>query len=112
MNNNQDNINNFLDSMDEAPADQFTAAENSFISPVGNPQQAPYTPAAVWPGEQQNEPVPQTAPQAQAIPQQAPPMQVITPPVEQSATPQEVQQPMGTLLCCVLLKTMDYRYIQ
>lgn len=106
MNDNQANINSFLDSMDEAPADQFTAAENSFASPVGNPQQAPYTPAAVWPGEQQNEPIPQTAvqptapapqpqtaPQAQAIPQQAPPMQVITPPVEQSAPPQAVQQP-------------------
>ena len=63
---NQDNINSFLDSMDEAPADQFTAAENSFASPVGNPQQAPYTPAAVWPGEQQNEPVPQTAVQPTA----------------------------------------------
>ena len=106
MNDNQANINSFLDSMDEAPADQFTAAENSFASPVGNPQQAPYTPAAVWPGEQQNEPVPQTAVQPtapapqpqtalkeQAIPQQAPPMQVITPPVEQSAAPQAVQQP-------------------
>ena len=109
-NNNQNNINSFLDSMDEAPADQFTAAENSFASPVGNPQQTPYTPAAVWPGEQQNEPVPQTAvqptapapqvmpqpqtpPQEQSIPQQAPPMQVITPPVEQSAAPQAVQQP-------------------
>ena len=57
---NQANINSFLDSMDEAPADQFTAAENSFASPVGNPRQAPYTPAAVWPGEQQNEHVPQT----------------------------------------------------
>ena len=109
---NQANINSFLDSMDEAPADQFTAAENSFVSPVGNPQQAPYTPAAVWPGEQQNEPVPQTAvqptapapqpqvmpqpqtpPQEQAIPQQASPMQVITPPTEQSAAPQAVQQP-------------------
>ena len=109
---NQANINSFLDSMDEAPADQFTAAENSFASPVGNPQQTPYTPAAVWPGEQQNEPVPQTAVQAtapapqpqvmpqpqtvlqeQAIPQQAPPMQVITPPVEQFAAPQAVQQP-------------------
>ena len=66
MNDNQANINSFLDSMDEAPADQFTAAENSFVSPVGNPQQAPYTPAAVWPGEQQNEPVPQTAVQPTA----------------------------------------------
>lgn len=109
---NQANINSFLDSMDEAPADQFTAAENSFASPVGNPQQAPYTPAAVWPGEQQNEPIPQTAvqptasapqpqvmpqsqtpPQEQAIPQQAPPMQVITPPVEQSAAPQATEAP-------------------
>ena len=106
MNDNQANINSFLDSMDEAPADQFTAAENSFASPVGNPQQAPYTPAAVWPGEQQNEPVPQTAvqptapapqtvPLEQAIPQQAPPMQVITPPVEQSAAP-AVQQPAAS----------------
>lgn len=34
---NQDNINSFLDSMDEAPADQFTAVENRFASPVGNP---------------------------------------------------------------------------
>ena len=108
---NQANINSFLDSMDEAPADQFTAAENSFASPVGNPQQTPYTPAAVWPGEQQNEPVPQTAvqptapapqampqpqtaPQEQAIPQQAPPMQVITPPVEQSAVNTGAQQSM------------------
>ena len=108
---NQANINSFLDSMDEAPADQFTAAENSFVSPVGNPQQSPYTPAAVWPGEQQNEPVPQTAvqptapapqpqvvpqpqtvPQAQAIPQQASPMQVINPPVEQSAVNTGAQQ--------------------
>lgn len=105
---NQDNINSFLDSMDEAPANQFTAAENSFASPVGNPQQEPYTPAAVWPGEQQNDPVPQTAvqpaapapqpqtaPQEQAIPQQAPPMQVITPPVEQSAAP-AIQQPTAS----------------
>ena len=131
MNDNQNNVNSFLDSMDEAPANQLTAAENGFVSPDGNTRQAPFAPAAVWPGEQQNEPVPQTAVQPtapapqpqvmpqpqtelqeQAIPQQAPPMQVITPPVEQSATPQEVQQPMGTLLCCVLLKTMDYRYIQ
>lgn len=44
--NDKDNINSFLDSMDEAPADQFTAAENSFASPVGNLQQ-PNTPAAV-----------------------------------------------------------------
>lgn len=104
---NQANINSFLDSMGEAPADQFTAAENSFVSPVGNPQQAPYTPATVWPGEQQNEPVPQTAVQPtapapqpqtvlqeQAIPQQAPPMQVITPPVEQSAANTDAQQSM------------------
>ena len=39
---NQANINSFLDSMDEAPADQFKAAENSFASPVGNPQKAPF----------------------------------------------------------------------
>ena len=71
MNDNQANINSFLDSMDEAPADQFTTAENSFASPVGNPQQAPYTPAAVWPGEQHNEPVPQTSVQPTAPAPQA-----------------------------------------
>lgn len=94
MNDNQNNVNSFLDSMDEAPADQLAAAENGFVSPDGSTQQAPFAPAAVWPGEQQNEPVPQTAvqptapapqvmPQAvlqeQAVPQQAPPKQVIDP---------------------------------
>ena len=108
MNDNQNNVNSFLDSMDEAPADELAAAENGFISPAGNTRQAPFAPAAVWPGEQQNEPVPQTAvqptapapqvmpqavPQEQAVPQQAPPMQVITPPAVQSAAPQAVQPP-------------------
>ena len=108
MNDNQNNVNSFLDSMDEAPADELAAAENGFISPAGNTRQAPCAPAAVWPGEQQNEPVPQTAvqptapapqvmpqavPQEQAVPQQAPPMQVITPPAVQSAAPQAVQPP-------------------
>lgn len=76
MNDNQNNVNSFLDSMDEAPADQLAAAENSFVSPDGNTRQAPFAPAAVWPGEQQNEPVPQTAvqptapaPQPQVMPQ-------------------------------------------
>ena len=67
MNDNQANINSFLDSMDEVPQ---TAVQ-------------PTAPA----------PQPQTPPQEQAIPQQAPPMQVITPSVEQSAAQQEVQQP-------------------
>ena len=53
MNDNQNNVNSFLDSMDEAPADQLAAAENGFVSPAGNTRQAPFAPAAVWPGEQQ-----------------------------------------------------------
>lgn len=97
MNDNQNNVNSFLDSMDEAPADQLAAAENGFVSPAGNTRQAPFAPAAVWPGEQQNEPVPQVMPQAvpqeQAVPQQAPPKQVITPPVVRSSAPQAVQPP-------------------
>lgn len=42
--------------------------------------------------------MPQIPPQEQAIPQQAPPMQVITPPVEQSAAPQAVQQPTAPVV--------------
>ena len=53
MNDNQNNVNSFLDSMDGAPADELTAAENGFVSPAGNTRQAPFAPAAVWPGEQQ-----------------------------------------------------------
>ena len=47
--NNQDNINGFLDSMD---FDSTPAAE------APSPQSVPFTPAAVWPGE---EPAQQTA---------------------------------------------------
>ena len=108
MNDNQANINSFLDSMDEASADQFTAAENSFVSPAGNAQQqAPYSPAAVWPGTQPNEPVPQTtvqptapvpqpqvqnAPVEQAIMQQASPTQT-TPPAMPQTQPMQVITP-------------------
>ena len=44
-NSNQDNINSFLDSMDDF--DSAPAAE------APSPQSVPFTPAAVWPGEEQ-----------------------------------------------------------
>ena len=47
MNDNQNNVNSFLDSMDGAPADELTAAENGFVSPDRNTQQAPLAPAAI-----------------------------------------------------------------
>lgn len=73
-NSNQDNINSFLDSMDfdSAPAEQ-----------APSPQSVPFTPAAVWPGE---EPAQQTA---AAAPVQAEPMPA-APPTAQPAAPQEV----------------------
>lgn len=74
-NSNQDNINSFLDSMDDfdsAPAEQ-----------APSPQSVPFTPAAVWPGE---EPAQQTA---AAAPVQAEPVPA-APPTAQPAAPQEV----------------------
>lgn len=71
---NQDNINGFLDSMD---FDGTPAAE------APSPQSVPFTPAAVWPGE---EPAQQTA---AAAPVQAEPVPA-TPPTAQPAAPQEV----------------------
>ena len=70
---NQDNINSFLDSMD---FDSAPAAE------APSPQSVPFTPAAVWPGE---EPAQQTA---AAAPVQAEPMPA-APPTAQPAAPQE-----------------------
>ena len=73
-NSNQDNINSFLDGMDfdSAPAEQ-----------APSPQSVPFTPAAVWPGE---EPAQQTA---AAAPVQAEPVPA-APPTAQPAAPQEV----------------------
>lgn len=71
---NQDNINGFLDSMD---FDSAPAAE------APSPQSVPFTPAAVWPGE---EPAQQTA---AAAPVQAEPVPAV-PPTAQPAAPQEV----------------------
>ena len=70
---NQDNINSFLDSMD---FDSTPAAE------APSPQSVPFTPAAVWPGE---EPAQQTA---AAAPVQAEPVPA-APPTAQPAAPQE-----------------------
>ena len=86
---NQDNINSFLDSMDfdSTPAEQ-----------APSPQSVPFTPAAVWPGEEpaqqtaaaapvQAEPVPAAQPTAQpAAPQEAIPTPV--PAVQTTQTPQ------------------------
>lgn len=71
---NQDNINSFLDSMD---FDSTPAAE------APSPQSVPFTPAAVWPGE---EPAQQTA---AAAPVQAEPVPA-APPTAQPTAPQEV----------------------
>ena len=71
---NQDNINGFLDSMD---FDSTPAAE------APSPQSVPFTPAAVWPGE---EPAQQTA---AAAPVQAEPVPAAQP-TAQPAAPQEV----------------------
>lgn len=71
---NQDNINSFLDSMD---FDSTPAAE------APSPQSVPFTPAAVWPGE---EPAQQTA---AAAPVQAEPVPAAQP-TAQPAAPQEV----------------------
>ena len=70
---NQDNINSFLDGMDFYSA---PAAE------APSPQSVPFTPAAVWPGE---EPAQQTA---AAAPVQAEPVPA-APPTAQPAAPQE-----------------------
>lgn len=71
---NQDNINSFLDGMDfdSTPAEQ-----------APSPQSVPFTPAAVWPGE---EPAQQTA---AAAPVKAEPVPA-APPTAQPAAPQEV----------------------
>ena len=56
--NNQDNINGFLDSMDDfenVPAEQAPSAKS-----------VPFTPAAVWPGEEQTAPQQVAAPPVQA----------------------------------------------
>lgn len=86
---NQDNINGFLDSMDfdSAPAEQ-----------APSPQSVPFTPAAVWPGE---EPAQQTAaaapvqaepvPAAQPTAQPAAPQEAIPTPVPAVQTPQTPQ---------------------
>ena len=71
---NQDNINSFLDGMD---FDSTPAAE------APSPQSVPFTPAAVWPGE---EPAQQTA---AAAPVQAEPVPA-APPTAQPTAPQEV----------------------
>ena len=71
---NQDNINSFLDGMD---FDSTPAAE------APSPQSVPFTPAAVWPGE---EPAQQTA---AAAPVQAEPVPA-APPTAQPAAPQKV----------------------
>lgn len=100
-NSNQDNINSFLDSMDfdSTPAEQ-----------APSPQSVPFTPAAVWPGEEpaqqtaaaapiQAEPVPAAQPTAQpaapqeAIPTPAPAVQTPqTPQAAPAAEPQVVPQ--------------------
>ena len=75
--NNQDNINGFLDSMDDfenVPAEQAPSAKS-----------VPFTPAAVWPGEEQ------TAPQQVA----APPVQAETVQPEVPTQP-VIQQAVGT----------------
>ena len=75
--NNQDNINGFLDSMDDfenVPAEQAPSAKS-----------VPFTPAAVWPGEEQ------TAPQQVA----APPVQAETAQPEVPTQP-VIQQAVGT----------------
>ena len=72
-NSNQDNINGFLDSMD---FDSASAAE------APSPQSVPFTPAAVWPGE---EPAQQTAAAAPVQTEPAP----AAPPTAQPAAPQE-----------------------
>ena len=101
---NQDNINSFLDGMDfdSTPAEQ-----------APSPQSVPFTPAAVWPGEEpaqqtaavapvQAEPVPAAPPTAQpAAPQDAIPTPVpavqnpqtpqAAPPTEQQVIPQAQQ---------------------
>ena len=71
---NQDNINSFLDGMDfdSTPAEE-----------APSPQSVPFTPVAVWPGE---EPAQQTA---AAAPVQAEPVPA-APPTAQPAAPQEV----------------------
>ena len=87
---NQDNINSFLDSMD---FDSTPAAE------APSPQSVPFTPAAVWPGEEpaqqtaaaapvQAEPVP--AAQPTQTPQAAPAVQQQTVPQQQPAIQQQV----------------------
>ena len=98
---NQDNINSFLDSMDDfnsTPAAEATS-----------PQSVPFTPAAVWPGEEsaqqtaaaapvQAEPVPAVPPTAQpAAPQEAiptPATAVQTPQTPQAAPIIQQQQPV------------------
>ncbi len=89
-NSNQDNINSFLNSMDDF--DSAPAAE------APSPQSVPFTPATVWPGEEpaqqtaaaapvQAEPVPAAQPTAQpAAPQEAIPTPV--PAVQPTQTPQ------------------------
>ena len=72
-NSNQDNINSFLDSMD---FDSTPAAG------APSPQSVPFTPAAVWPGE---EPAQQTAAAAPVQTEPAP----AAPPTAQPAAPQE-----------------------
>ena len=71
---NQDNINSFLDGMD---FDSTPAAE------APSPQSVPFTPAAVWPGE---EPAQQTAAAAPVQAELVP----AAPPTAQPAAPQEV----------------------
>ena len=94
---NQDNINSFLDIMD---FDSTPAAE------APSPQSVPFTPAAVWPGEEpaqqmtaaapvQAEPVPAAQPTAQpAAPQEAiptPAPAVRSPQIPQAAPATEQQ---------------------
>ena len=77
---NQDNINGFLDSMDDF--DSAPAAE------APSPQSVPFTPAAVWPGEEPAQQTAAAAPQ-EAIPAPAPAVQ--TPQTPQAAPSAEQQ---------------------
>ena len=84
--NNQDNINSFLDSMDDfenVPAEQAPSA-----------QSVPFTPAAVWPGEEQTTPQQVAAPpvQAETVLQEVP-----TQPVIQQAVGTPVPQVQPTV---------------
>ena len=92
---NQDNINSFLDSMDDF--------NSTLAAEAPSPQSVPFTPAAVWPGEEpaqqttaaapaQAEPVPAAQPTAQP----AAPQEVIPTPAPAVQTPQTPQAALPT----------------